>query len=392
MSKGTILYVGGFELPDKNAAAHRVLSNAKILRDLGYKVVFIDIDKSLSYSKKNIATNKNVQGFDCWSVPYPQKTIEWISYLSSINYINSMEKQYKNIEGIIAYNYPALALNNLKKYGKKNNIRVFADCTEWYSTKGSNLVFKVIKGFDSFLRMRIIQKRLDGLIVISKFLESYYSNTKNVVRIPPLVDINEKKWSKSNRKTINGFDNRLHFVYSGSPGKNKDKIVNIIDALYDLKDLSNYQMNIVGISKNQFISDFPNYQEKIDSLDKRVNFVGRVSHEESLKELQNSDYSIFIREKSRLTMAGFPTKFVESITCSIPIITTDSSDIKEYFTDETYGVLLKDSTVDSIKEALQNVILKNINKKKAKYGINDKMFHYSEYQELISKLLLNVKE
>ena len=23
MSKGTILYVGGFELPDKNAAAHR---------------------------------------------------------------------------------------------------------------------------------------------------------------------------------------------------------------------------------------------------------------------------------------------------------------------------------------------------------------------------------
>ena len=31
MEKGTILYIGGFELPDKNAAAHRVLSNGKIL-------------------------------------------------------------------------------------------------------------------------------------------------------------------------------------------------------------------------------------------------------------------------------------------------------------------------------------------------------------------------
>ena len=30
MKKRTILYVGGFELPDKNAAAQRVLSVAKI--------------------------------------------------------------------------------------------------------------------------------------------------------------------------------------------------------------------------------------------------------------------------------------------------------------------------------------------------------------------------
>ena len=30
MSKGTILYVGNYELPDKNAAAHRVMANGKI--------------------------------------------------------------------------------------------------------------------------------------------------------------------------------------------------------------------------------------------------------------------------------------------------------------------------------------------------------------------------
>ncbi|MCK9163882.1 MAG: hypothetical protein M0O93_06000 [Bacteroidales bacterium] len=37
----TILYIGGFELPDKNAAAQRVISNGKILRDLGFNVVYI---------------------------------------------------------------------------------------------------------------------------------------------------------------------------------------------------------------------------------------------------------------------------------------------------------------------------------------------------------------
>ena len=36
-----ILYVGGFQLPDKNAAAQRVVNIAKALRDLGHEVIFL---------------------------------------------------------------------------------------------------------------------------------------------------------------------------------------------------------------------------------------------------------------------------------------------------------------------------------------------------------------
>ena len=36
-----IIYWGGFELPDKNAAAHRVMANAKLFRQFGYEVVFL---------------------------------------------------------------------------------------------------------------------------------------------------------------------------------------------------------------------------------------------------------------------------------------------------------------------------------------------------------------
>ena len=32
----SILYLGGFELPDKNAAAQRVMANAKLLREMGF--------------------------------------------------------------------------------------------------------------------------------------------------------------------------------------------------------------------------------------------------------------------------------------------------------------------------------------------------------------------
>lgn len=47
MHRNKILYIGGFELPDKNAAAQRVVSNAKLCRDLGYEVTLIGVDKSI---------------------------------------------------------------------------------------------------------------------------------------------------------------------------------------------------------------------------------------------------------------------------------------------------------------------------------------------------------
>lgn len=45
-----ILYVGFFELPDKDAAANRVMNNAKALVDSGHNVIFID-EKKLMYRR-----------------------------------------------------------------------------------------------------------------------------------------------------------------------------------------------------------------------------------------------------------------------------------------------------------------------------------------------------
>ena len=49
-----ILYVGGFELPDKNAAAQRVSANSKLLNQIGFKVSFLGI----THSDVNIEKDK----------------------------------------------------------------------------------------------------------------------------------------------------------------------------------------------------------------------------------------------------------------------------------------------------------------------------------------------
>ena len=51
----TILYIGGFELPDKNAAAHRVVANGKALRELGYSVVFFDSNRECNKFKNRLS-------------------------------------------------------------------------------------------------------------------------------------------------------------------------------------------------------------------------------------------------------------------------------------------------------------------------------------------------
>lgn len=389
MSVVDILYVGGFEMPDKNAAAHRVLSNGKIFRELGYNVIFIDVDKNLSFNTDILSTYKNVQGFDCWSVPYPKTYIDWIKYLSNIASLKVIARKYSNIKFVIAYNYPALALRNLKLFCKKNEVRIIADCTEWYSTKGTNVVFKIIKGLDSFLRMRIIQKQMDGLIVISKYLEQYYADCKNVVRIPPLVDINEQKWrfDLSEQHENKDMLDKIRLIYSGNPGKNKDKLSNIVDSLNALNHFDNYLMEIVGISKDDFLVSHPDYKEKIEILGSKISFVGKISHIESLKKLKNSDYSIFIRDKTRVTMAGFPTKFVESITCSTSVITIDVSDLRDYLSDDLKIHLIKNDSVANITKVLESIFSTDKSDSKQRVKQSNDLFHFMKYHESMRKLL-----
>ncbi len=389
MEKGTIIYIGGFELPDKNAAAHRVLNNGKILKELGYKVVFIGVDRELPYDNKIFNTRKEIQGFECWSVPYPKLNKQWIHYLCSIEFFIEILNKYTDIKSVICYNYQSIAFMKIKKYCCKNNIKIMADCTEWYSTRGTNVIFKVIKGLDTFLRMRIIHKRLDGLIVISHYLEKEYIRCKNVVYIPPLIDSSEEKWNQM----ITQYDEKkLRLVYAGNPGKNKDKLNILIECLYQLKKSSNYTFFVIGITKEQYLIDFREHMYIIDELKDKVKFLGRLSHIESLKYVNTAEFSMFIRENTRVTKAGFPTKFVESMTCGTPVITTRTSDLENYILEGKNGFFIDVNNNKNTVSIFSKVLGMNreeikIMKKNCK---ESKKFHYGNYIGQFEQFLNNI--
>lgn len=367
MKESVILYIGGFEMPDKNAAAHRVLSNAKIFRDIGKKVVFIGIDKSLAWGTNVLKTHTYIQGFEAYSVPYPSGGMSWIKYLTKIqDYIKVCEK-LGNVEMVILYNFQAIAMKKLMIYCKRNKIKCCADITEWRSTRGETFAYRILKDSDTWYRMHVLHKKLDGLIVISRFLENYYKKCKNVVYLPVLVDCSEDKWNHKNDKSTDV----LKLVYAGNPGR-KDRIDKLIDALDKVE--RKYLLDIIGITSKQYLKYYPQH---IGILRRHENIIfhGRLSHCDTLNYIKKANYSCFFRENDRVSKAGFPTKFVEAITCGTPVITNTTSDLIEYITNNCNGKLLKSFDQDSICNLFENV--------PSLMQTNSTMFDYHAYIEKV---------
>ncbi|WP_323678968.1 glycosyltransferase [Exiguobacterium indicum] len=367
-----ILYIGGFELPDKNAAAHRVVNNAKIFTDLGYETIFLNVFRNDESQIMKLDQHK------VYNIKYPRKFIDWYTYLCSIKDIIEIYSNNKEIDMIVAYNYPSVALFKLFLFCKKNNVKLVSDCTEWYSNTSENLIWNTIKELDTSLRMSFINKKLDGIIVISELLEKHYKNNKTIL-IPPLIDIKDEKWSLK-KEEYKDDDRSVKLVYAGNPQKSKERLDTIIETLFEIKNY-NFKFNIIGINKKDYLTLYPEHKSIINELNSKLLFLGRVDHEIALNIIKASDFSIFLRDSSKMVNAGFPTKFVESSTLGIPSITTNISDLSKYLIDGFNGFFVEIDDKEKLKSKMKNIFeleRKEINQIKLNLDIN-LYFYYKSF-------------
>ena len=112
--------------------------------------------------------------------------------------------------------------------------------------------------------------------------------------------------------------------------------------------------------------------------------MGRLSHRDTVRYVLSCDAYIFIREPSRKNNAGFPTKFVESFTCRAPVITTDTSDIKEYITASRRGTVLSPLSREEITAAMEKAAKE---KRENDKNTPDSTFHFESYCDITEKWL-----
>lgn len=364
--RNMILYVGGFELPDKNAAAHRVVANAKALAYLGNLVTFIGVSKEPQESGQ--WQDEGCYGFPYYLKLYPESKIEWFKHISNISVESEFIIEHKaQLRAVIAYNQHSIALKKTMSLCKSYGIPIIADCTEWYGHKWTSPM-GIIKSLDTLIRMRFLHPSMDGLIAISKYLQKFYEKSVRTVYIPPLVDSEDPKWQIKRSKKDKTNQDSITIVYAGSPGENKDRIELIVKAVQT--STLPITLRIIGIDTKSFIVAHPNLLKK-DM--KGIQFLGRLSHLEVLSELSRADYSCFFREKTRSNEAGFPTKFVESVSMGTPVITNRTSDIADYCKSGRDCYVIDELSEDSIRRAIEIAFKNNI-------FVGDlKMFDFHKY-------------
>lgn len=384
-----IIYIGSFELPDKNAAAQRVIINAKLFKNSGYSVYLLGLDKTLKKHQPLLETKQIFENITYYRLRYPTNLFEWIKYITSISFIKELVKLQPSI--IIAYDYPAIALNRLIYYCHRNKIKIVGDCTEWYEPQGG-LLYKIIKKWDTKYRMEKVHSKLDGIITVSKYLFNYYKDkVRPILLLPPLVDKSMKKWKQ---EKIEVEPDCIHLIYAGSPGK-KDRLDWIVLALSSLikkKDIK-VKFTVIGITLEEFyqlyeMSSLPSNVQDI------IQFLGKLPHNNTLEKIKKADYVIFLRENNLKNTAGFPSKFPEALSCGTPVLTNLSSNLNMYMQSGKNGFVLDISSFNSLMESLYYPLSLNkdriIEMKYYCLSINDFEFH--QYTNPLSSFLYQLTD
>lgn len=388
----TIIYIGNFAFPDKNASGKRVLANCLCFQKMGFRTACIGPGDGTTESQYNVTSYTIKSGSSV-------KRVINNDVKRIINILEN-EKNTNQLCAIILYGALFTQRENLKiiEWCKINLIKVIYDQVDWFELNWHNPLRAIVRWNNNRLMNKSVIPSCDGVICISKYLEKYHKNSgcKTVV-IPPLSIVHSDiDISQNNKKDI-------IFAYAGTstdihrPVEQwKDRIdlfLEILSEFSTCEEVREFCINIYGFTYDQYINMFPtklakHAREVVETLGKRIVFHGRVANSEAVNGIKNADFTFLIRNKKRSTMAGFPTKVSESISIGTPVICNDTSDLLDYILNEKNGVILPLSEMkNGIKKILQ---MTNDDIACLREGCLDNPFYYENFTDRLESWIKDI--
>ncbi len=371
-----ILYTGAFRFPDKDAAGKRVANIINAIEDSSdIEEIYVAGWEQGDKTEKNIGKVKH----SSFSILDNLKG-RFISKLLSFAFQGTSVflwfiKNNKKYQTVMLYNPPAFFAMLFLFYSKIKGFKLILDSTEWYESshlKGGRFGFAA---FENYVRMRIVYPRFKNIIAISEYLENYYrqKKIKEIIRVPPLA-INFEYKEKVN-------SGKLELLYAGSPGK-KDRVDEVISKFLNTSDviLNKCRLHIVGLTLEKFLENWPAFLKHEKEIKKHIVFYGRIPMANVIDLYRRINYCIFIRDNKRYALAGFPSKFVESLSMDTPVITNNVGDVSCYI--KKVGLPL-DLSSDNFNEILDEASEKKYSFSESIKVVFDEDFFSKSYAKKI---------
>lgn len=348
MSKINVFYTGAFRFPDLDAAGKRVAQMVRLIEATAECNNIIvggweqgDIEER-KYSDKCSAFSFSL--LDKTSASYIYKMFSQL--LMGMSVIKWMISNRNRYAVVILYNPPfifaLLALMFSSIFGKK----IALDSTEWYESDflpGGRYGFAAI---ENWCRMRVAYPLFNNHIVISSFLQNHFKRfSKNLIKVPPVANEFVAKTNTCSREEIKLF-------YAGLIGQ-KDKLEPFIRRLaLASKNSTKVKFYIAGVSEEQFFIQFKQLLPIRAEISNVCVFLGRIPMNEVYSWYGHINYCVFFRDNKRYALAGFPSKFVESLSFDTPVITNAVGDVASYFPDVGFLFDPEKDDVDQLIELL----------------------------------------
>lgn len=341
-----IAYVGPFFFPYDGAASRFIEHISKSLISEGNNVSVVCSQKDNEPDLSNL-DGIDIHRLDDRKAEHLPKIFKHLSYLSiGLQTIEWLEKNKP--DAVILYSGYSPYLLRLHKWCSKNKVPLIFHAVEWYDPSS------FLESFTPFylnieLAMRYLSTKVDGVLVISKYLEDYYKkNNLKTFKIPPVTDTAKYEEIYESRSGLN-------LIYAGYPGSRKDRLDLVIKALNEInQDHYKVSLTLAGMNSKEF-KKYANING-VKEIKFDLKTKGRLEHKDLIKEITIADYSIFVREIARFSKAGFPTKYVDSVACGTPVITNHTSDLADHLKNKKNGIVVQDPSIKSIKKSILEAI------------------------------------
>ena len=235
-----IVFIGDYRFPSDFASCNRTYYLAKACQSIGYDTLIIG-KGTLENKEKDINLYKGIK----YTTMSKKQIGTFLKLLTIVQrrrlYVKTLKKYAKDAAYIIAYACSCPShIKKIIKFGKKNNIKIICEVSEWYDRQQ-------FFGFKGMIEHAIFQNafknifyKADKLICLSKFLRDYFINkNSDILVLNGIIDLNEFK------PNLNLNNDKCVLIYSGIPRK-KDYIIEFYKAFDILQIPDKVELNIVG--------------------------------------------------------------------------------------------------------------------------------------------------
>ena len=333
-----IIIVGTFKFPSGEAAAVRVRTLAKGLKEAGGRVRALSTYRIVEDEKKLYpAGERTWKGVDYEFINCVPTSADLSFAKRAANYATRCLKAYSRVkalikaqqcDSIIVYGQSFALSAALLLLAKLYRKPLLLEVCEWVppSHFKGGLLNPEYWGF--WAALRVIGPHCQGIIAISTYIKNKYATSRvPCLLIPSIYDFSEVSLQRRDQ----GPSDLFEIVYAGI-GKKNDGLTHLLTAIKLVaSEGCPIVLRILGANGNSGLgANELQVCDEDELLQDRVFFMGWVSDEAYHNILSSAHCLVLPRLDGQTSRASFPTRLPEYLATGVPVLTSSTGDIPLY--------------------------------------------------------------